>query len=47
MAEPNIFKYIPTERDRYLQADTEGRDQILRRARMHLFFRVLRDLESL
>jgi len=45
--EPKIFKYIPTERDRYLQADTEGRNQILRRARTHLLFRVLRDLESL
>jgi hypothetical protein len=47
MTEPKIFKYIPTERDRYLQADTECRNQILRRARTHLFFRVLRDLESL
>jgi len=46
-AEPKIFKYIPTERDRYLQADTEGRNQILRRARTHLLFGVLRDLGSL
>jgi hypothetical protein len=45
--EPKIFKYIPTERDRYLKADADGRDQILRRARTHLLFRVLRDLESL
>jgi hypothetical protein len=46
-AGPKIFKYIPTERDRYLKADADGRDQILRRARTHLLFRVLRDLESL
>jgi hypothetical protein len=45
--EPKIFKYIPTERDRYLKADADGRDQILRRARTHLLFRVLRDLETL
>jgi hypothetical protein len=47
MTEPKIFKYIPTERDRYLQADIKSQDQIIRRARTHLLFRVLRDLESL
>jgi len=45
--EPKIFKYITAERDRYLKADTEGRNHILRRARTHLLFRVLRDLETL
>jgi hypothetical protein len=29
--EPKIFKYIPTERDRYLQAASESQGQILRR----------------
>jgi hypothetical protein len=45
--EPKVFRYIPAERDRYMEADTEGRNQILRRARTHLLFRILRDLESL
>ena len=46
-AEPKICKYIPIERGRWLAADIEARCQILRRARRHLLFRVLRDLESL
>jgi hypothetical protein len=45
--ELKIFRHIPTERDRYLEADSESRGRILRRARTHLLFRALRDLESL
>jgi hypothetical protein len=45
--DPKVFKDIPVERDRYMEADMEHRDEILRRARTHLLFRVLRDLEAL
>jgi len=45
--EPKICRYIAIDSSRYLAADTEAQCQILRRARRHLLFRVLRDLESL
>ena len=46
--EPKVFKHVLTERNNYMKAEDDVvKNEILRRARIHLIFRVLRDLDAL